>query len=174
MFLPNTSVLPHTTSSSGTSVSTPQDTCIPISHELNFVQIPQIASRPVNFERFTAGRLSFIPGIVKLYESPGRAGGLLRIIYPLIPFLSYTILLPPPQPFSNAPHRAGSRSAPRATLHTVPGPGNRDREEPAKRSCLSQPRTVGYERLGLMPAPAGAFCLVRRCNDESEGGSWHG
>jgi hypothetical protein len=81
MFLPNTSAIPHTTSSSGTSVSTPHDTCIPISHELDFVQLPQIASRPVNFERFTAGRLSFIPGIVKLYESPGRAGGLLRIIY---------------------------------------------------------------------------------------------
>jgi two-component system, cell cycle sensor histidine kinase and response regulator CckA len=43
--------------------------------------LPQIASLPVNFERFTAGRLSFFPGIVKLYESPGRAGELLRRIY---------------------------------------------------------------------------------------------
>jgi hypothetical protein len=80
MFLPNTSAIPHTTSSSGTSVSTPHGTCIPILHGLNSVHLPQIASRPVNFERFTAGRLSFIPGIVKLYESPGRAGGLLRRI----------------------------------------------------------------------------------------------
>jgi len=31
---------------------------------------------PVNFERFTGGRLSYIPGNVKLWESPGRAGGL--------------------------------------------------------------------------------------------------
>ena len=83
MFLPNTSAIPHTTSSSGTSVSTPHDTCIPISHGLNSAHLPQIASRPVNFERFTAGRLSYIPGIVKLYESPGRAGGLLRRIYPV-------------------------------------------------------------------------------------------
>jgi hypothetical protein len=67
--------------SSGTSAPTPHDTCIPISHELDFVQLPQIASRPVSFERFTAGRLSFIPGIVKLYESPSRSRGLLRIIY---------------------------------------------------------------------------------------------
>ncbi|MGO9019363.1 MAG: hypothetical protein ACLQVJ_13545, partial [Syntrophobacteraceae bacterium] len=31
---------------------------------------------PVNFERFTGGRLSYIPGNVKLWESAGRAGGL--------------------------------------------------------------------------------------------------
>ncbi|MGA2404339.1 MAG: hypothetical protein ABSG91_21995, partial [Syntrophobacteraceae bacterium] len=35
----------------------------------------------VNFERFTRGRLSYIPGIVKLWESPGRAGGLPVINY---------------------------------------------------------------------------------------------
>jgi hypothetical protein len=36
-----------------------------------------IQHTPVDFEWFTAGRLSYIPGIVKLYKSPGRAGGLL-------------------------------------------------------------------------------------------------
>jgi hypothetical protein len=40
-----------------------------------------LASCSVNFERFTVGRLSYIPGIVKLQESPGIAGGLLRRIY---------------------------------------------------------------------------------------------
>jgi len=40
-----------------------------------------LASCAVNFERFTARRLSYIPGIVKLRESPGKAGGLLRGIY---------------------------------------------------------------------------------------------
>ena len=34
----------------------------------------------MSFERFTLGRLFYIPGIVKLWESPGRAGGLLMII----------------------------------------------------------------------------------------------
>jgi hypothetical protein len=38
------------------------------------------ASCSVTLERFTAGRLSYIPGIVKLWESPGRAGGLPRRI----------------------------------------------------------------------------------------------
>jgi len=78
MFLPDTSAILHTTSSSGTSVSTPHDTCIPISHGLNFIHLPLIASRPVNFERFTAERLSYIPEIVKLFESPSRAGGLFK------------------------------------------------------------------------------------------------
>jgi hypothetical protein len=32
-------------------------------------------SRPVNFERFTAGRLSYIPGIVILYESLRHSRG---------------------------------------------------------------------------------------------------
>jgi hypothetical protein len=35
----------------------------------------------VNFERFTGGKLSYIPVNVKLWESPGRAGGL--------PFINY-------------------------------------------------------------------------------------
>jgi hypothetical protein len=35
----------------------------------------------VNFERFTPEGLSYIPGIVKLWESPGTAGGLLGINY---------------------------------------------------------------------------------------------
>jgi hypothetical protein len=43
-----------------------------------------LASCAVNFERFTARRLSHIPGIVKLCESPGKAGGLLRGIYPTL------------------------------------------------------------------------------------------
>jgi len=68
-------------SSSDTSVSIPHDTCIPISYGLNFAHLPLFASRTVNFERFTVGRLSYIPGIVKLWESPGIAGGLLRGIY---------------------------------------------------------------------------------------------
>ena len=34
----------------------------------------------MSFERFTLGRLFYVPGIVKLWESPGRAGGLLMII----------------------------------------------------------------------------------------------
>ena len=34
----------------------------------------------VNFERFTAWRLSYIPANVKLWESPGKAGGLPMII----------------------------------------------------------------------------------------------
>jgi len=34
----------------------------------------------VSFERFTVWRLSYTPGIVKLQESPGRAGGLPTII----------------------------------------------------------------------------------------------
>jgi len=34
----------------------------------------------VSFERFTRRRLSYIPGNVKLRESPGRAGGLPVII----------------------------------------------------------------------------------------------
>jgi hypothetical protein len=34
----------------------------------------------LNFERFRLGRLCYTPGIVKLWESTGRAGGLLIII----------------------------------------------------------------------------------------------
>jgi hypothetical protein len=36
----------------------PNDTCIPISRGLDFIHVPQIASHPVNFERFTTGGLS--------------------------------------------------------------------------------------------------------------------
>jgi len=35
-------------------------------------------------ERFTGWRLSYFPGIVKLWESPGRAGGLPKRNYPLV------------------------------------------------------------------------------------------
>ena len=45
--------------------ATRHDTCITITHELSSAHLPQIASRHVNFERLTAGRLSYIPGIVK-------------------------------------------------------------------------------------------------------------
>ena len=38
----------------------------------------------LNFERFTGGRLSAIPGTVKLWESPGRAGGLPMVVISLI------------------------------------------------------------------------------------------
>jgi hypothetical protein len=34
----------------------------------------------VSFERFTQRRLSYTPGNVKLWESPGKAGGLPPII----------------------------------------------------------------------------------------------
>ena len=78
-------------SSSDTLVSTPHDTCIPISYGLNSVHLPRFASCPVNFERFTARRLSYIPGIVKLCESPGRAGGLLRINYSCDPVADFSI-----------------------------------------------------------------------------------
>ena len=71
-------IAPHTTSSSDTSVSIPRDTCISISYGSNTLHLPLFASYAVNFERFTAGRLPCIPGIVKLWESPGIAGGLLR------------------------------------------------------------------------------------------------
>jgi hypothetical protein len=33
-----------------------------------------VASFAVSFERFTLRRLTYIPGNVKLWESPGRAG----------------------------------------------------------------------------------------------------
>ncbi|MDR2529639.1 MAG: hypothetical protein LBD04_11610, partial [Synergistaceae bacterium] len=36
---------------------------------------------PLNFERFTGVRIEPVPVSVKLYESPGRAGGLPRINY---------------------------------------------------------------------------------------------
>jgi hypothetical protein len=39
------------------------------------------ASLSVNFERFTLEGLSHNPGNVKLWESPGTAGGLPRINY---------------------------------------------------------------------------------------------
>jgi hypothetical protein len=39
------------------------------------------ASLSVNFERFTLEGLSYNPGNVKLWESPGTAGGLPRINY---------------------------------------------------------------------------------------------
>ena len=81
MLIPNTSATPHTSSSSDTSVSTPRDTCIPTLYGLNSQRRSLLASCAVNFERFTARRLSHIPGIVKLQESPGKAGGLLRGIY---------------------------------------------------------------------------------------------
>ncbi len=78
MLIPNTSATPHTSSSSDTSVSTTRDTCIPTLYGLNFLYKSFLASCAVNFERFSARMLSHIPGIVKLRESPGKAGGLLR------------------------------------------------------------------------------------------------
>jgi hypothetical protein len=44
----------------------------------SFLVITSGKACAVNFERFTVRRLSYIPGIVKLRESPGIAGGLLR------------------------------------------------------------------------------------------------
>jgi hypothetical protein len=39
-----------------------------------------VASFAVSFERFALRRLTYIPGNVKLWECPGRAGGLPVII----------------------------------------------------------------------------------------------
>ena len=50
-------------------------TFILILYDLNLDRCPLKASWPLNFERFTTGRLSFFPENVKLCESPGRAGG---------------------------------------------------------------------------------------------------
>src|SRR3990170_6173070 len=54
--------------------------CNPTTCGLNFVSHPSKTSLTVNFEQFTVRRLSYIPGNVKLWESPGRAGGLPTII----------------------------------------------------------------------------------------------
>ena len=56
--------------------STRHGTCTPTRCGLTSVSRPLKASRGVSFERFTPGRLSYFPGPVKLWESPGRAGGL--------------------------------------------------------------------------------------------------
>ena len=57
-------------------------TCYLHSHYtwLHSERLPLLTSWAVNSERFTARRLSYILGIVKLHESSGRAGGLLRRI----------------------------------------------------------------------------------------------
>ena len=43
---------------------------------LDFGIHPYESFPPVNFERFTGGKLSYIPANVKLRELPGKAGGL--------------------------------------------------------------------------------------------------
>ena len=65
MLNPNTFAIPRTMSSSDTLASTPHDICIPLSYGLSSAYLPLFASRPVNFERFTAGRLSYIPNRVR-------------------------------------------------------------------------------------------------------------
>jgi len=55
------------------SESKQYDTCNPSA--LNFVRCSSNASVAVDVERFPAGRLLYLPGNVKLHESPGRAGG---------------------------------------------------------------------------------------------------
>jgi hypothetical protein len=57
------------------------DICIPILYDLSSVHFPLKASLSVNFERFTLEGLSHNPGNVKLWESPGIAGGLPWINY---------------------------------------------------------------------------------------------
>lgn len=52
------------------------DICIPTSYGLDSVRCSLKASLSVNFERFTFEGLSYSPGIVKLCESTGTAGGL--------------------------------------------------------------------------------------------------
>ena len=66
----------HTVPFCGTSVSMLDDICIPTLYDLNFVHCSLKASLSVNFERFTLEGLSYNPGNVKLWESPGTAGGL--------------------------------------------------------------------------------------------------
>ena len=58
-----------------TSVSRLYDICIPTWYGLNSWCVYMKASFSVNFERFTVGRLSYIPGIVKLLESPDFSRG---------------------------------------------------------------------------------------------------
>jgi hypothetical protein len=69
----------HTEPFCGTLGSKPRGTCSPIPSGLGFRSRSQEASVCLNFERFKRWRLP-IPGTVKLWESPGRAGGLLVII----------------------------------------------------------------------------------------------
>jgi hypothetical protein len=80
MFLPNTYVIGTTTSSSGTSTFVPRDIRLPLLHRLNAEYLPDIASRPAHFERFTAeGMLIFQE--VSNSRGPGAARGLLRRIF---------------------------------------------------------------------------------------------
>jgi hypothetical protein len=53
-----------------------QDTCIPISYDLNFERYSLKASLSCCVSGSRYEGLSYIPGIVKLWESTGRAGGL--------------------------------------------------------------------------------------------------
>ena len=57
------------------------DTCIPISYDLNFERYSLKASLSCCLSGSRYEGLSYIPGIVKLWESTGRAGGLPWINY---------------------------------------------------------------------------------------------
>ena len=75
------SVNPHIPFFSDIWESKPNATCIPIWYDLNSGRRPLKASWLLNFERSRLGGFLIllvlsIPGYVKLYESPGRAGGL--------------------------------------------------------------------------------------------------
>ncbi len=74
--IPKISVSVHIVSFSDISESKQYGIYIPTWYGLDFVSVPLKASYSVNFERFTGWRLSHSPGFVKLWESPGRAGGL--------------------------------------------------------------------------------------------------
>ena len=49
-------------------------------YDLFFQRSTVVASFAVGFERLTQRRLTYVPGIVKLREFPGKAGGLPVII----------------------------------------------------------------------------------------------
>ena len=49
-------------------------------HDLFFQRSTVVASFAVGFERLTQRRLTYVPGNVKLWEFPGKVGGLPVII----------------------------------------------------------------------------------------------
>ena len=65
----------------GIHTTTQRAACILVPYGLRSDYLLFIASCSVNSKRFTAGRLPYVPGIVKLRESPGSVGGLPRRNY---------------------------------------------------------------------------------------------
>ena len=71
------------------------------------ISVGLFASHPVNFKRFTAGRLSYIPEIVKLYATPGCAVGLSARIYIRFDMLYYILYSMSNKKFTFRPPPAG-------------------------------------------------------------------